>query len=59
MTASAATSGSPPPTVVAFDIDGGTGSLPRLIAADRLEVVTGTVYRYHRTDLKPGERLAE
>lgn len=52
--------GESPSLLVAFDIDGQeTGSLPCLVAAERVEVVTGTVYRYYREDLKPGERLAE
>ena len=34
-------------------------SLPCLIGAERVEVRQGTVFRYHRTDLKPGERLAD
>ncbi|MEH0820821.1 MULTISPECIES: hypothetical protein [unclassified Micromonospora] len=50
--------GDRPAVLVAFDIDG-PGPLPCLIAADRVEVVAGTVYRYHRADLKPGERLAD
>ena len=48
------------PVLVAFDIaDDERGSLPCLIAAEEVEVRQGTVFRYHRTDLKPGERLAD
>lgn len=48
------------PVLVAFDIaDAERGKLPCLIGAERVEVRQGTVFRYHRTDLKPGERLAD
>lgn len=51
--------GEAPPLVVVFEADAG-GSEPAtcLIAANSVEVVRGTVLRYWRGDLKPGERLA-
>lgn len=29
------------------------------IAAEKLEIVTGTVFHYHRRNLQPGERIAQ
>ncbi|MGX1541300.1 hypothetical protein [Streptomyces adustus] len=50
--------GETPPVVVAFDADaGGPGPAPCLIAAGRVDVVRGTVFRYWR-ELAAGERLA-
>lgn len=42
------------PLLTAFDHSGGTG----LIAARKLRVVEGIVYRYWRDDLRDGERIA-
>jgi hypothetical protein len=52
--------GEEPRVIVAFDIEAvsGAGVLPCIIAADDLNVIVGTVYRYWREDLKEGERLA-
>ncbi|GLW29203.1 hypothetical protein [Actinoplanes regularis] len=52
--------GEEPPLVVAFDVESeeGYGLLPCLVAAESVEVVVGTVYRYWRDELAPGERLA-
>ncbi|MEV0174707.1 hypothetical protein AB0I00_26750 [Streptomyces sp. NPDC050803] len=48
-----------PPVVLAFDADaGGPHPAACLVAAERLDVVTGTVYRYWREELAAGERLA-
>jgi hypothetical protein len=51
--------GETPGVVVTFEADGG-GSEPVscLIAAERVEIVPGTVFRYWRKDLEPGQRLA-
>lgn len=51
--------GETPGVVVAFEADGG-GPEPvsGLIAAERLEIVPGTVFRYWRKELGPGQRLA-
>jgi hypothetical protein len=51
--------GEEPPVFVAFDVDaGGREPVPCLVAAERLEIVRGTVLRYWRDDLAPGQRLA-
>ncbi|GAA2793797.1 hypothetical protein GCM10010441_18790 [Kitasatospora paracochleata] len=51
--------GAAPAVLVAFEADaGGTGPVTGLIAAGGLDVVPGTVYRYWREPLGPGERLA-
>ncbi|TWP49915.1 hypothetical protein FKR81_22005 [Lentzea tibetensis] len=47
-----------PAVVVAFDTEGARSRMRCLIAAERVEVVPGIVYRYWREDLRPGERLA-
>lgn len=51
--------GETPGAVVAFEADGG-GPEPVscLIAAERVEIVRGTVFRYWREELEPGQRLA-
>ncbi|MGW4895890.1 hypothetical protein ACWEQL_27090 [Kitasatospora sp. NPDC004240] len=51
--------GETPAVLVAFESDGG-GPDPAsgLIAAGGLDIVQGTVYRYWRDNLAPGERLA-
>ncbi|MFE7777378.1 hypothetical protein ACFU5O_26500 [Streptomyces sp. NPDC057445] len=55
----AACLGEPPRALVAFDADvGGTCPAACLIAADHVRVERVTVYRYWRTGLAPGERLA-
>ncbi|MEU3554649.1 hypothetical protein [Streptomyces fragilis] len=47
------------PVLVAFDADsGGRDPFPCLVAAERLEILHGTVLRYWRDDLAPGQRLA-
>lgn len=52
--------GDVPPVVAAFDVEAefGDGNLPCVVAADTVEVVPGTVYRYWRENLEEGERLA-
>ncbi|MFI6288041.1 hypothetical protein ACIBCM_25400 [Streptomyces sp. NPDC051018] len=51
--------GETPAVLVAFEADaGGPEPASGLIAAGRLEVVQGVVFRYWREDLAPGERLA-
>ncbi|MER5864872.1 hypothetical protein [Kitasatospora sp. NPDC002040] len=48
-----------PAVLVAFEADaGGAEPASGLIAAGRLEVVQGIVFRYWRGKLAPGERLA-
>ncbi|WP_436532471.1 hypothetical protein [Actinoplanes sp. HUAS TT8] len=53
--------GDEPAVILAFDVESAHRLdewLPCLIAADAIQVVPGTVYRYWRDDLKPGERLS-
>ncbi|WP_377266792.1 hypothetical protein [Peterkaempfera sp. SMS 1(5)a] len=51
--------GEVPAVVVAFEADaGGPEPASGLIAAGRLEVVRGIVFRYWRENLAAGERLA-
>ncbi|MFJ5990886.1 hypothetical protein [Lentzea sp. NPDC092896] len=51
--------GAAPPLVLAFEADaGGTEPATSLIAAGGVEVVLGTVFRYWRDELEPGQRLA-
>lgn len=52
--------GETPPVVAAFDVEAefGGGNLPCVVAADDLDVVLGTVYRYWRENLGEEERLA-
>jgi hypothetical protein len=55
--------GEAPPVLVAFDADAdadasGPRPVPCLIAAGRVDVVRGTVFRYRRENLADGERLA-
>ncbi|MEU5054926.1 MULTISPECIES: hypothetical protein [unclassified Streptomyces] len=51
--------GETPPVLVAFDADGGGPTLVSgLVAAGRLDIVQGIVFRYWREDLAAGERLA-
>ncbi|MGW6913868.1 hypothetical protein ACWGB8_08615 [Kitasatospora sp. NPDC054939] len=51
--------GETPAVLIAFEADaGGPGPASGLIAAERLAVHLGTVYRYWRSPLAPGERLA-
>ncbi|MFJ4841356.1 hypothetical protein [Streptomyces sp. NPDC088746] len=51
--------GEDPPVLVAFDADaGGREPVPCVIAAERFEVVHGTVLRYWRDDAAPGQRFA-
>jgi hypothetical protein len=48
-----------PPVLVAFEADaGGHEPTTCLISAERMTVRRGTVFRYQRENLKPGERLA-
>lgn len=48
-----------PAVLVAFEADaGGQEAVSCLIAAEQLDIVHGTVFRYWREDLAPGERLA-
>jgi hypothetical protein len=48
-----------PPLLVAFEADaGGREHATCIIAAASVEVRRGTVFRYWRADLAPGERLA-
>jgi hypothetical protein len=51
--------GETPGIVVAFEADGG-GPEPAscLIAAERVEIIRGTVFMYWRENLEPGQRLA-
>ncbi|MFD7641766.1 hypothetical protein ACFV4P_14040 [Kitasatospora sp. NPDC059795] len=51
--------GAAPPVLVAFTADaGGPAPAEGLIAAGRLSIVRGTVFRYWREELGPAERLA-
>ncbi|BAJ32661.1 hypothetical protein KSE_69030 [Kitasatospora setae KM-6054] len=51
--------GGPPGVLVAFEGDvGGGAPMTGLIAAGRLEIETGVVFRYWREPLGPGERRA-
>ncbi|MFH9612687.1 hypothetical protein ACH4MM_02775 [Streptomyces pratensis] len=51
--------GEEPPVLVAFEADaGGLEPVSCLVAAQRLEVVHGTVLRYWREDTDPGQRFA-
>lgn len=51
--------GETPPLVVVFEADaGGSDPVTCLIAAKEVEVIQGTVLRYWRDDLQPGQRLA-
>ncbi|WP_405484023.1 hypothetical protein [Streptomyces sp. NBC_00009] len=51
--------GETPPVLVAFEADaGGPALVSGLLAAGRLDIVQGTVFRYWREDLAAGERLA-
>jgi hypothetical protein len=51
--------GETPGIVVAFEADaGGPEPASCLIAAERVEVIRGTVFRYWREGLEPGQRLA-
>ncbi|WP_405666296.1 hypothetical protein OG379_30980 [Streptomyces sp. NBC_01166] len=51
--------GEDPPVLVAFDADaGGREPVPCVIAAERFEIVPGTVLRYWRDDAAPGQRFA-
>ncbi|MFJ4715260.1 hypothetical protein [Streptomyces sp. NPDC088785] len=51
--------GEAPPVLVAFEADAGGPSLASgLVAAGRLDIVQGTVFRYWRENLAAGERLA-
>ncbi len=51
--------GEAPQLLVAFEADaGGPEPMTCLIAADSVEVVQGTVFRYWRGDLEPGQRHA-
>lgn len=51
--------GEVPAVVLAFEADaGGVEPASGLIAAERLDVVRGTVFRYWREQLAAGERLA-
>ncbi|MEU2673059.1 hypothetical protein ABZ622_30205 [Streptomyces sp. NPDC007164] len=47
------------PVVVAFEADaGGREPVSCLVAAEKLKIVRGTVLRYWRDDVAPGQRLA-
>lgn len=47
------------PVLIAFEADAGGPSLASgLVAAGKLEIVQGTVFRYWRENLAVGERLA-
>ncbi|GHH76105.1 hypothetical protein GCM10018781_46520 [Kitasatospora indigofera] len=51
--------GGVPPVLVAFEADaGGREPVSCLVAAEGFEVVHGTVLRYWREDLAPGQRFA-
>ncbi|MFD8478646.1 hypothetical protein [Kitasatospora sp. NPDC059673] len=51
--------GATPAVLVAFTADaGGPDPADGLIAAGRLSIVRGTVFRYWREELRPGERHA-
>ncbi|QKW23230.1 hypothetical protein HUT16_32810 [Kitasatospora sp. NA04385] len=51
--------GGPPEVLVAFECDvGGVEPATGLIAARRLEIETGAVFRYWREHLEPGQRRA-
>ncbi|MFF3560772.1 hypothetical protein ACFYXS_12130 [Streptomyces sp. NPDC002574] len=51
--------GERPPVLVAFEADaGGPGPVSCLVAAERLDVVHGTVLRHWRADAAPGQRFA-
>ncbi|MFJ3927663.1 hypothetical protein [Streptomyces sp. NPDC090022] len=51
--------GGEPPVVVAFEADaGGQEPVSCLIAAERLDIVQGTVLRYWREDADPDQRFA-
>ncbi|GAA1535337.1 hypothetical protein GCM10009730_50710 [Streptomyces albidochromogenes] len=51
--------GGEPPVVVAFEADaGGQELVSCLIAAERLDIVRGTVLRYWREDPAPDQRFA-
>ncbi|RFU39869.1 hypothetical protein DZF91_20090 [Actinomadura logoneensis] len=51
--------GETPAVLVAFEADaGGPGPAGGLIAAEQLDIVQGTVFRYWRENLSAGERLA-
>ncbi|NKE63679.1 hypothetical protein FXN61_45975 [Lentzea sp. PSKA42] len=51
--------GEAPQLLVVFEADaGGTEPVTSLIAASSVEMVQGTVFRYWRGDLEPGQRLA-
>ncbi|MFI8965925.1 hypothetical protein ACIGO8_27880 [Streptomyces sp. NPDC053493] len=51
--------GETPPVLVAFEADaGGPSPASGLVAARRLRIVRGIVFRYWREDLAAGERLA-
>jgi hypothetical protein len=51
--------GETPGIVVAFEADaGGPEPASCLIAAERVEIIRGTVFRYWRESLEPGQRLA-
>ncbi len=48
-----------PPVVVAFEADaGGVDPVTCLVAAERLDIVQGTVLRYWREDMVPGRGFA-
>ncbi|MFE4602509.1 hypothetical protein ACFRKE_16820 [Kitasatospora indigofera] len=51
--------GGVPPVLVAFEADaGGREPVSCLVAAEGFEVVLGTVLRYWREDVAPGQRFA-
>ncbi|MFF5897594.1 hypothetical protein ACFY8O_16880 [Streptomyces argenteolus] len=51
--------GETPPVLVAFEADAGGRHLASgLVAAGRLDIVRGTVFRYWRAELAGGEHLA-
>ncbi|MCX4751696.1 hypothetical protein OG455_40385 [Kitasatospora sp. NBC_01287] len=51
--------GEMPAVLIAFEADaGGTTLASGLVAAGRLDIVQGTVFRYWREELAAGERLA-
>jgi hypothetical protein len=55
----AGAAGGLPEVLVAFECDaGGAGPETGLIAARRLETVTGVVFRYWREQVEPGQRRA-
>ncbi|MFF2522627.1 hypothetical protein [Streptomyces liangshanensis] len=51
--------GGRPPVLAAFEADaGGSEAVACLVAAERLDIVRGTVLRYWREDAAPGQRFA-